>query len=45
MDKEEYLKDLNSLNIQKLHVEGAIGYIVQKLKDLEEEEKLDKPDV
>ena len=44
MNKEEYLKDLSSLSAQKLQVEGAMNYIVQKLKELEkiEKEKLEE---
>lgn len=39
MNKEEMVKDLNSFSLQKIKIEGAIEYIVNKLKKIEKEEK------
>ena len=39
MNKEDLIKDLNTLSAQKLQIEGAMNYIANKLKALDDLEK------
>lgn len=40
--KEDLIKDLNTLSIQKMKVEGAIEYIIKKINEIDDKENKEK---